>query len=50
MNNVEELKATMPDSDYDSHAEERAGLALNESGVQVYLAHEDYFPLVTVVL
>lgn len=46
VNNVEELKATMPDSDYDTHAEELEQLfkALNDSGVQVYLAHEDYFP------
>ena len=46
VNNVEELKATMPDSDYDRHAEELDQLfeALNKSGVQVYLAHEDYFP------
>ena len=35
-----------PDSDYDRHKEELNQLfdALNESGVQVYLAHEDYFP------
>ena len=46
VNNVAELKETMPDSDYDRHAEELELLfeALNKSGVQVYLADEAYFP------
>ena len=46
VNNLEQLKAAMPDSDYSRHAEELSQLlkVLNESGVQVYLAHEDYFP------
>ena len=46
VNNVAELKETMPDSDYDRHAEELDQLfeVLNKSGVQVYLADEAYFP------
>ena len=46
VNSVKELKESMPDGDYDRHAEELDQLfvALNGSGVQVYLAHEDYFP------
>ena len=46
INNLDQLKEAMPDSDYSSHAEELSQLlkVLNESGVQVYLAHQDYFP------
>lgn len=46
INNLDELKAAMPDSDYDRHAEELELLfaSLNDAKVQVYLAHEDYFP------
>lgn len=43
---VEQLQDALPDSTYDTHAEELDLLfsALNDSGVQVHLAHEDYFP------